>query len=270
MCTELVDSRLLSEIPFHGDAVWMRMKLDQAGVKIAQDIIDLGCTGMTLKLRQAFGVFLRENTAIEDSAGADAVQHRLILDDVKRVRSTMGGAGFGLPCYVPSNLFCLVHNTIGGLQQGQAQRHPEGLKLCTRQLTDAEALQVRAMETFVAQEGLKDGEDRFGLEAVERNTDLLVGAEHAPVFHATDTSAIGFTCPEHKEIVFACRYCLAAAVIHGPFQPVVEIAIQQDGASTITRVPLNKLDEALANGDVEIVEAFVRVKRWSRKLIVEE
>lgn len=257
------DMRRLAEIPFHNDADWMREKLHQSGARTAQDVIDFGCTGMMFSLLAAFTKFA--------AIGIEDVQAReSILKDVVRIRSNMGGAGFGLPCYVPSTHFCLVHNTIGGLQQGQEQRYPNGLRYCTRPLTDAEELQVRGMQTFIAQEGLKEAQEQFGIEPTEEEpqAEPVVQADtHAsPQLHYLGAA---FTCPEHKDIVFACRYCLASAVIHGPFQPVVEIAVQQAGENGISRVPLAKLDDALANGDVEIVEAFVRVKRWSRKLIVE-
>jgi len=89
-----------------------------------------------------------------------------------------------------------------------------------------------------------------------------------------------FHCPEHKEIVYACRYSLAAAVIHGPFQPEIMVEVIDDTKISsfhdIVDLPglLSNSTPALNAGrigaKVEEIEIYVRVKRWSRKLVVEE
>ena len=53
-----------------------------------------------------------------------------------RVRENMGGSGCGLPCYVPPDRFCMVHNTIG--VDGQSQRNPDGVSYCSHEVTGAQ------------------------------------------------------------------------------------------------------------------------------------
>jgi hypothetical protein len=108
---------LLQEaVPFEAkQAEWakrVRAYLADAGCTTAQAILDAGCTGLHL-------------------AGLE-------IPTLRDLRAALGGTGIGLPCYVPPNRFCLVHNTVGGLQDGQAARHTAAYTGITRELTPQE------------------------------------------------------------------------------------------------------------------------------------
>jgi hypothetical protein len=89
-------------------------------VKVAADIVELGCTGL-----------------------AGWAVH---IDNIKLVRNGLAGSGVGLTCYVGTDRFCLAHETIGGLQDGQAQRHTEFIEKISRPLTEKERLSVSLRE----------------------------------------------------------------------------------------------------------------------------
>lgn len=81
-------------------------------IRTRDDIEKLGCTGCA-------------------SFGVDHV-------DIKFLRLALAGSGVGLPCFVPENRYCLVHEVSGGLQKGQEQRHTEFIDKVTRPLTSEE------------------------------------------------------------------------------------------------------------------------------------
>ena len=254
------DERPLAEIQFAGD--WhdpeirhaaceiVRSALASAGVAVAQDIVDLGCTGLIARLP----------VSIE---GGREVAARF-------VRANMAGSICGLPCYVPPDRFCLVHNTIGALQLvgnvdgPQRNPHPEGVALCSRELTDEERKQAGIMAAAIDEHARKAAKD-LGFEPVDEpceDTEAL----GAPLKNRGLPLLSGFCCPEHSEPVWRCRFCLAAAVIAGPFEP--ELLLQRiDGSTNVEGFgDFENLEAFLAAGN-KTVGLFVCAARWARKLV---
>lgn len=105
----------------HADArAAVRATLRSCGVEKAGDINMVGCTG-----------------AVKSGLTVDAAS-ALILD--------LAGSGFGLPCFVPQTRYCLVHKTIGGLQDGQKQHHTDMVEKISRELTPEERGKVKLVE----------------------------------------------------------------------------------------------------------------------------
>lgn len=238
------DERTLDEIDFTQDGdprvsasrVPVRAILRTAGAEVAQDILDLGCTGLASEL-----------------SGRDLKW----LSDARTVRGGMAGAGFGLPCYVPPTRFCLVHNCIGALEPGQEAKHPEGVELCSRELTVEEAKMAAAMDILT--QGKPQGE-----EVAPSPINMPVMAAPGSPIALYD----GFVCPEHREPVWRCRYCLAAAVISGGYEPSTVLRLAEEKADRF--VPGSKLDEALAASDeIQEIELYVAAAIWRRKMVLD-
>lgn len=90
----------------------VRATLRACGVEKAGDINTLGCTG--------------------------AAKAKLTIEAIANLRLDLAGSGFGLPCFVPPSRYCLAHNTIGGLQDGQKAHHEEMVESISRELTPEE------------------------------------------------------------------------------------------------------------------------------------
>lgn len=251
-----IDNRPIESIPFASHIASASARnnvrgviaciLRDASVKTAQDLIELGCTGLTIRL----------------PVRAQAIQ------DATLVRENMAGAGFGLPCYVPPNRFCVVHNVIGGLQPNQVQRHAEGVEVCSRPLTPEEKAHASGMLAFVANEGAKEAKEHFGAERVDSTE---APAEPAPTSGETGMTRVlkdGFRCPEHTITFWACRYCLAALILNGPLEPetFAEVSHGKDQDNTYLD-DLAQLPELLETTPGQSVRVFVCVKRWTRKLV---
>lgn len=179
----------------------VRSLLRKCGVKVGGDIATLGCTGVFKSL------------SVHGFGDMNGVQAGMFL------REGLAGSGVGLACFVGPNRFCLIHNTIGGLQPGQEAHHVEVAPVISRRLTRAEEGKVRLVEQgrrMYARGNANDaaamlsGFDReavkaaLGGEIVEEDTpDLLPGA--------------AWRCEEHRVFVEGCRYCLAGKIVHeGP------------------------------------------------------
>ena len=300
------DKRVLAEIPFAQDFTLspeerekrqegVRQILSDAGVKTAEDIVGLGCTGLMLAL------------------APDALQKVIF------VRANITGSGVGLPCYVGPDKFCLVHNVIGGLQGQQKQRWPEGVPLVSRELTPEEKKHADAIQAMLDKEAESELKKRLGNDVeVKRSPfptkedlramnmameeEIVGGAVHkigGTVFpHCTDPThnhALAslpprngfvlpdhFICPEHsnKEPVWKCRFCLAAVIINGPFEPIlmVDTELVSVGAGCESDKgqgdPIAFLEDALHGEENDAVgsslELFVRVAHWTRKLVRED
>jgi len=136
---DMTDRRLISEMQFGLEAgkelgeeerkaeqqrvtEHVRVLLGECGCVVADDINRLGCTGVA-----------RMFPANPITTGAE-------------LRMDLAGGGVGLPCFVPPTLFCLVHNTIGGLEDKQKAYFTDEVGKVSRALTDAEAATVAAMD----------------------------------------------------------------------------------------------------------------------------
>lgn len=100
---------------------WLRDAFSRCGLTVAQDIIEMGCTGFAGK--------------------------GFTVEEIKRIRLGLAGSGVGLPCYVGVDRFCFAHNVIGGLQEGQDQRHAAYVNQISRELEASERAHVAVMET---------------------------------------------------------------------------------------------------------------------------
>jgi hypothetical protein len=245
------DERPLSEIRFAQDELdaitrnrlqsEVRTILQKAGVAVAEGIVRLGCTGLAV--------------------------HALCLQDAQFVRKHMAGSVCGLPCYVPNHLFCLVHNTVGGLQTSgnkdgpQSNPHPEGLALCSRPLTPEEGGKLQGVQAFAQAEAVKEANAHFGAEQVTE--DDLMKSDACPVLFPP------FVCREHGEFTIGCRYCLAQSIVEGPLAPSVDLRIRQvDGVVTLAS-DIGELAIALIDDKCDSIELYVLAGRWTRKLVKE-
>jgi hypothetical protein len=263
------DERPLSEIQFALDvhdpvereriAVQIRGLLALQGVQMAQDIIEKGCTGLVCP-------------------ASGRAQIGLTLEEAQFVRQNMAGSICGLPCYVPPNRFCLVHDCVGALQLTgnadgpQLSRHPEGIPLCSRELTLEEAAAVGAIQRKM----MKDAADAAKAMGLEATASEVEASEVDPLASTSKKSSMGqvggsdnlhgFVCSEHAEFNPDCRFCLAQAVAEGPFDPVIELralSAKQTPFSSGCGADLLRLLENSATARVEI---YVLAARWVRKL----
>jgi hypothetical protein len=265
------DERPLSEIQFAidvkdpeeraGHCTAVRGLLAGLGVHVAQDIVELGCTGVVYKLHEGdIGKALR------------AAQF---------IRQHMGGSLCGLPCYVPPNRFCLVHSTIGALQlKGnvdgpQASCYPEALPICSRELTAEERAAHGKVQAKIMADAATAALD---LGAEIQPTDPLLDALPQP-----STTSIGpqqlsqrgagttigdasFKCPEHAEFEPKCRFCLAQAVAEGPLEPKLWVRAWPRVGDAPREVDPRELATLLSHNGDEGVELRVLAARWVRKL----
>lgn len=241
------------------------------GCRIAQDIADLGCTGLSAKAQMSVGA-------------------------IGEIRSDMAGSGVGITCFVPGHLFCLAHNTIGALQPGQAQRYPEALPAITRPLTPQEEVSVRLIEKTqrIKSSGksrLVDSVDMLSGRGISP-TDLedpndvdegappTVSTKYNPTLdydpakvYAKETFATPWECEEHNTLVVGCRYCLAQAIVQGPLEPFLLLMPALEGnhanPEDANRIEPSEFEAKLAQLDAAYCDAaalFVKVATWRRRL----
>jgi len=271
------DERPLEQIQFAIDeldvekraVICSRVRLllwDRAHVRIAHNITQLGCTGLVLKLARPTGIEGDAHNAVAEA---------------QYIRSHMDGSLCGLPCYVPPNRFCLVHNGIGALQLignvdgPQRNPHPEGVALCSRELTEDERKQVGGMDALI-NEHLKKDALVLGLEVDDDTAmDFNETADVANDVPAHIVNSVRLTprfrCPEHNaaEPEWRCRFCLAAAVIAGPFEPECVVNQIDSGAEHDRFCADYNLKEVLGQAEQVTVELYVRAAVWQRKLVRE-
>lgn len=199
---------------------WVREYLAACGCVYACDIETLGCTGVAKLTGVTWG-----------EAGAYAITNGT------RLRLGLGGGGVGLPCFVPPNLFCLIHNTVGGLQDHQQALHPEYVSMISRELTPQECIQLGLTDKARRMRGGERTVDALNVltgqneDAVAEVAESLEDAHDEKVLEAVDaedSESVPFVplgviqtwkCTEHTETDWACRHCLAQAVVEGPLVP---------------------------------------------------
>jgi len=246
------DTRLLEEIHFawsRGDEVAARVRgiLMKAGAHTGQDVIDLGCTGL-----------VGTGTTIEDAIF---------------VRENMGGAGFGLTCYVGPDRYCLVHETIGGLQTDKKQepRHVEHLEKVSRELTSEERQHVGIVESarrVKAREGINKRES--AREALNNEGLPLEGVEELAAEMSRDRGFVPdkpFTCPEHDKLLWRCRFCVAAEIAKGDLIPAFLFAQEGNLVVEIDPNDIEKRVEEMNASGLDAASVFVKVAVWRRKLV---
>lgn len=267
----------IDEMPFQGGDT-VRATLRMCGVATAGDIEKLGCTG--------------------------AAKHGLDASNIATLRLALSGGGVGLPCFVPITRYCLAHNTLGGLQDGQKQWYPDQVEGISRPLTAKEKGTVELIEASRRIQGQTLGERLMttadalagrelpkGFEAVGEDEEEVPAAQKKFTLRETGVpfEPSSWVCPEHPKLNWACRYCIAQAIVAGPYSPVYLLASGMTGASEL---PLdqrvNKGEQpqltGLAMGGESVepaivtfdqrgdtaTDVFVRVARFTRRLAREE
>ncbi len=236
------------------EQAWVREYLASCMCVHARDIETLGCTGV----------------AKFEAGQAEAVKAGT------RLRLGLGGGGVGLPCFVPPTRFCLVHNTVGGLQEWQMQHHPEYVNTISRALTPQERIQVGLTDKARRMRGgdrtteamdVLSGQNQDVLEEVASGLEDVHDEKVLEERELNDSGPVPFVpsktwkCIEHSETNWECRYCLAQAVVEGPLDPVGFLHLDE----SVER-PMQDLEDALATSGASIVEVYVRVATFTRKL----
>jgi hypothetical protein len=252
------DTRSINDMPFgagapdrEAEAQWVRATLATCDVHVAEDIELLGCTG-------AYAVL--QHDMPEGALTGDPVL--TTLGAIKRLRLGLAGGGVGLPCFVPIDRFCLAHNTIGGLEPGQAQRHADQVNAISRELTPEEKGKIAVIE-LARKKGRKDpiaasdilaGRDESVLEDAAPIAEPIAAPKHTAVWK----------CQEHTNTDWKCRYCIAQAIVDGPLAPVLFV---DDGEDAIASG--NTVEESIAAFDAggkSRTCVNVRVATFTRKL----
>jgi hypothetical protein len=261
------DTRPLGEIRFAADlpasdgvsreAVEANIRdlLHRIGVDVEQDIIDMGCTGLVQGLCS-----LAANELPEEYRG-------LALNAASFIRRHMAGSVCGLPCYVPRDRYCLVHDTIGGLQLAgnfdgpQAQRHPEALPFMSRELTEEERRKVAGIDAKLSADVKAAALAEYGATDLD---DEPAGGTPTP---SCPIPQPPFKCPEHAEPDWVCRKCIAQAIAEGKGAVLSEVEVWNEAALIVGHglSVLEALDEMAADQLVR-AELWVRVASWSKKV----
>lgn len=246
-----------------------------------------------------FSLFGSSSARYDDGKTADRASP--IVDIVRFLRMGLGGSGIGLPCYVPADRYCCAHEVSGGLQDGQAQYYPDEVNVISRELFPEERAQMeltdhakRAEEREAADvlagrklpEGwLRDStctcvqklancpKCKTGVYAlVAASQDLLeAGLADAQAGRVAPVSASvlqSWECPEHKETMWACRYCVAHAIVEGDLVPTLAVR-PAVGGFTKAGVSAREAMEEVAYLDMAgaaRVDLYVLAATFTRKL----
>lgn len=213
--------------------------LAMCNVEIVDDINRLGCTGLAEKL-------------------SGTTYNHSVVEVGAFLRLGLAGCGTGLPCFVPPTRFCLIHNTIGGLQDGQQPLHAECIESVSRDLTAAERVHAGLIDKARHMRGRErdlDAQELLGgrrpedladvIDGVQGGPDVVSAAEDEVERHvqppievrpraATPAAAEPWKCEEHTITVWSCRHCLAQAIVEGPLEPV--FAVEENFSSPGTDV----------------------------------
>lgn len=252
-------ARTIEEMPFEGGDR-ARELLHRCGVKVASDIEQLGCTG--------------------------AAKAGLTVEEIGELRLGIAGGGFGLPCYVDINRFCLAHNTIGGLQEQQVQRYLDYVGMVSRDLTPEEKGRIELIEAARRKDQGKSMVERLGstgdilrgrtmADGFEKDEgDPLAAAQAVPATRLVSADTV-WVCPEHRKTNWACRYCAAQLIVEGDLVPSYAICgipehrpftPLNDASTGITGVELPAEIEAHDKAGAETVLVYVLAKTLTRRL----
>jgi hypothetical protein len=179
----------------HADKLARLLALLRAcDVKTADDIMALGCTG--------------------------AMASGLSIEDIQFVRMGIAGGGVGLPCFVPPTLYCLAHDTIGGLQKGQKPALYSVVENISRELTPVEAgssalvtaaMRARGEDKMQGAFEILQG-DAMPADWSSATADVLLDRAAAT---QPSVVAASWKCTEHAQTNWSCRYCVAQAIVDG-------------------------------------------------------
>lgn len=251
------DTRPIDEMPFGSGATDqpsvcadVRATLHRCGVNVAHEIEELGCTGASAK-------------------GLTATQ-------IAELRMGLAGGGVGLTCFVPSTRYCLAHSTIGGLQVGQASRHPEEIAKISRELSPRERGHIEVIEAsrrvrggnlderiMKTADALSGRELPPGVEPGEEDEEDD-GEELSDIVARNREISRGWTCPEHRTPVWACRYCAAQMIVEGPLKP--EFVVRESGQLPVAVNSVEETLDELTQKGAGRVDVYARVVGYTRKL----
>lgn len=257
----------------------LRRILKACACVTADDIDKLGCTGLAahegpislLTMHDTpLGVLLKIMPA-----------DRYITKVGEFVRIGLAGSGVGLPCFVPPTRFCFVHNTIGGLQDGQKQEHADFVDAISRALTPLEKGRTelteaarRAPKIVDAQDALAgrtlpDGFEDVAEEENDEPVAIVQPHKNADLARQVFRGEHLFTCPEHTDTNWNCRYCVAQLVVDGDFAPSFRIDVyghaNPDDDSLYTADAAG-VEQILADEKVNRLRVYVLAAAFSRKL----
>lgn len=239
-------------------ARFVREKLSMCGVEIADDIIDVGCTGLA--------------------------KQGISIEDAKRIRLGLGGSGVGLTCFVGPDRYCLVHETVGGLQDGQQQLHPAYVLEVSRDLEPGERDHVAVIENIRRRDPQKPTRDRI-MEAASALTnaspDAVIEDDEEPEAEASpsEPASTADRCPEHGKVYWNCRFCVAALIVNGGFDldSYVVDPDPEEAPDEAAPPPYDPPMETCSAADVKYragntdtdFDVYVRVAKFRRRLVME-
>lgn len=278
------DLRPIDEMPFGAEertpearvntAKRVRMILLICACNVADDINRLGCTGL-VKHQGMLSSVGQMTVSLLDKEGTDLIEIGQFL------RLGLAGGGVGLPCFVPPDRFCLVHNTIGGLERGQEQYYADYVKVISRELTPEEQTRVAVTERarrIYAKDGDREAAELLnGLDpttaadVVEEalGVDVQTSDEPTIVVHP---HVAAWLCTEHDETDWSCRHCLAQAIVEGPLEPVLVTAVKNLSSCKLGEGMSAMYTDGDAVGDFildsreEALNVFVLAASFRRKL----
>lgn len=228
----------------HADSV--RALLAKFGAKIAEDIKAIGCTTLA-------------------AAGIDIEAARIF-------RLGLGGSGVGLTCFVPGDRYCLMHETVGGLQEGQVPKYPEQAAGISRALTAEERVKVGLIEHVRHLDGVSDRERADILSGRKLPSEFASedgqdGSPPPPLLPPLPVMDSSFVCPDHDVTSWACRYCIAEAIVKGALVPTLLLTWEE--GTDMTNVTAGELEAKLKELDdqgASVAAVYVKAARWSRRL----
>lgn len=251
------DKRPLEQLSFAVDApeperesiaARVRELLAGVGVVVADDIDAIGCTGL--------------------------VANGLTVPLAQYVRQNIGGSAHPIPCFVPPDRFCFVHDVIGGLQEGQAPQFVDKILDISRPLTTEESRRSSLIERARRQNDPNPQARAIKTIDILNGRQVAMPSEPAATFTPDAPRLIGQAlCTEHIEAVWGCRFCLAAELVSGAFEPKLLIVptFGDNITSTDDLEPIAPVDvpDRLKEYDrqgADFVGIYVQAARFERKL----
>jgi hypothetical protein len=239
--------------------------LHRVGVGVGQDIIDMGCTGIVQGL---YNLLAKED---ESRYSPEECRGRA-LNTASVIRRNMAGSVCGLPCYVPRDRYCLVHDTIGGLQLTgnfdgpQAQRHPEALPFMSRELTEDERRKVAGIEAKLSADAKAAALAEYGATDLDGEPVVDTSVEEVATAPSCPIPQPPFKCPDHTEPDWDCRKCIAQAIVEGKKPLHQEYWVDDNHVGWESIAAINCGLAKLTAGECTTVELWVHVASWSKKV----
>jgi len=208
--------------------------------------------------------------------GCTTLSDAFTIAELQRIRMILGGSGVGLTCFVPSNLYCLVHETVGGLQEGQDVLGADKIGKVSRELTRVEAQQVGRIE---AVRRMRNATDTDRLEVLRGNVDPEGIAEdpgpaldRPPPTPSTLPPRVeaSWRCDYHQRRDWGCRHCLAEALVAGEIAPKLLVTDGVEFEQIAGDAELHDAVSALDKRGVDAAAVYVKIGRFSRRLALED